>query len=409
MDGHSAVRSAGAHGEGSARAAASGKSLKIDAIRFLAATWVMLYHFGPPPFKEIFKAVLPPAFAPAFAPVGGALWSGSVVLFAGPAAVIVFFVISGYCIHHAWHRDAVLKPVNYFASRYVRIGLPLAVAVLVCQPLPGAGNLLQSVLWSLYCEIVYYTLYPLLRSYFRYAGEMIVGIALAGAAMVWYVHTHTHIVCEHCVYETYGVAGTSFLYLPGWLLGCLVAEIQQMGAAGERGGASLGSSMRSPMSAFTARFAATLRAVAQALSTQLVATRIAVVAAASLTFVLASTSRIKPAFLPFIGPDITLPIFQLVATAWIAAELARPSRSRFWNRVGALGAWSYSLYLCHKLAQAILGVTGSPPGAVAAWFATVVIALAVSYAFYHAVERPSHRLAHRLRKFAQRVPTRPAV
>lgn len=406
MDGLSAVRSAGARAEGNTGntgSAASGKSLKIDAIRFLAATWVMLYHFGPPPFKEIFKAMLPPALGP----VGGALWSGSVVLFAGPAAVIVFFVISGYCIHHAWHRDAVLKPVNYFASRYVRIGLPLAVAVLVCQPLPGAGNLLQSVLWSLYCEIVYYTLYPLLRSYFRYAGEMIVGIALAGAAMVWYVHTHTHIVCEHCVYETYGVAGTSFLYLPGWLLGCLVAEIQQTGLtrAGERGAASA----RSSMSPFTARFAGTLRVVAQALSTQLVVTRIAVVAAASLTFVLASTSRIKPAFLPFIGPDITLPVFQLVATAWLAAELAQPSRSRFWHRVGALGAWSYSLYLCHKLAQAILGVTGSPPGVVAAWFATVVIALAVSYAFYLAVDRPSHRLAHRLRKFAQRAPTRPAV
>lgn len=35
------------------------KSLKIDAIRFLAAFWVLMYHFRPPAFK----ALLPHRFA----------------------------------------------------------------------------------------------------------------------------------------------------------------------------------------------------------------------------------------------------------------------------------------------------------------------------------------------------------
>lgn len=372
--------------------APSAKSLKIDAIRFMAALWVMLYHFGPPPFKAFFPAPL--------AGVGGALWSGSVLLFAGPAAVIVFFVISGYCIHNAYHRDATLRPINYFASRYVRIGLPLAVVAVLCQPLGNAANLLESVLWSLYCEIVYYTIYPLLRSRFRYVGEMIVGVALAAAVMVWYRHTHTQLVCAHCVYENYGVAGTAFLYLPGWLLGCLVAEMHRTALDGR-------SSYRA--SALTAAIARVLAAVAGWLANHLAAARIAIVAAGSFTFLLASNSHIKPAFLPFIGPDITLPVFQFAVAGWIAAETATHGRSAFWRYAGALGAWSYSLYLCHKLALAILGETGYPPGQTLAWLATVTVAVATSYAFYCAVERPSHRLAHRLRKFVAKVPTRPAV
>jgi len=56
---------------------------------------------------------------------------------------------------------------------------------------------------------------------------MILGIAMIGAAMVWFVHTRGQLVCAHCVYENYGVAGTSVLYLPGSLLGCLIAETQR--------------------------------------------------------------------------------------------------------------------------------------------------------------------------------------
>lgn len=355
----------------------------------MAALWVMLYHFGPPPFKAFFPASL--------APVGNALWSGAVLLFAGPAAVIVFFVISGYCIHNAYHRDATLQPVNYFASRYVRIGLPLAVVALLSQPLGNGADLLQSVLWSLYCEIVYYTIYPALRGRFRYLGEMIVGVALAGAAMVWYRHTHTQLVCAHCVYENYGVTGTALLYLPGWLLGCLVADVQR---------AAIDGRPYDRASALTTWIARCLAAVPRLLAGRLAAARVAIVAAGSLTFLLASTSHIKPAFLPFIGPDITLPAFQFAVAGWIAAETAVPHRSPFWRYAGALGAWSYSLYLCHKLALAILGATGYPH---VDWLVTVAVAVVTSYAFYCAVERPSHRLAGRLRRFAAKVPTQPTV
>ncbi|WP_249040669.1 acyltransferase family protein [Paraburkholderia megapolitana] len=287
----------------------SAKSLKIDAIRFMAAAWVVFYHFGPPPFKSIFTGHL--------ALLGGALWSGLVVLFAGPAAVIVFFVISGYCIHNAYHRDASLRPVSYFVSRYVRIGVPLAVVALVSRPVGDASTLLESVLWSLYCELVYYTVYPLVRQRFHRVGEMIVCAVIGGALMVWLTHTQARVVCDHCVYQNYGVAGTSLLYFPGWLLGSLIADMQRT-----RGGID----GRRAYSQLTGWIVRVLRAVVRGLSAQLVAARVALVAAASLTFVLASSSHIKPAFLPTVGPDISLTLFQFFAAAWIAAETTTPAR-----------------------------------------------------------------------------------
>lgn len=457
----------------------SAKSLKIDAIRFMAATWVVLYHFGPPPFKAMLTGHL--------APLGGALWSSLVVLFAGPAAVIVFFVISGYCIHNAYHRDAALRPINYFASRYVRIGVPLAIVALVSQPVGDAPTLLQSVLWSLYCEIVYYTLYPLVRLRFHRIGEMIAGATLLGAAMVWFTHQHGQMVCDHCVYQNYGVAGTALLYLPGWLLGCLIADAQRAGVAradaasvvvpgtlrDARGAvsgavafgvaapgvampvvaaqgivtpgsatsssATPGSATRDVVtpgvvtpgvatqrslatadgarapSAFTAWLVRRLRDASRALSPRLALARCVVIVAGSLTFVLASTSHIKPAFLPSIGPDVTLTLFQFLVAAWLAAETSTAAtttpgmRAWLWARIGALGAWSYSLYLCHKLAFAMLDALGFVQGRPLAWLTTMVFAFALSYAFYLAVERPSHRLAGRLRKFAPKAPARPAV
>ncbi|MGH8778479.1 acyltransferase family protein [Paraburkholderia sp.] len=397
--------------------APSAKSLKIDAIRFMAATWVVLYHFGPPPFKAILTGHL--------APLGGALWSSLVVLFAGPAAVIVFFVISGYCIHNAYHRDAALRPINYFASRYVRIGVPLAIVALVSQPVGDAPTLLQSVLWSLYCEIVYYTLYPLVRMRFHRIGEMIAGATLLGAAMVWFTHLHGQMVCDHCVYQNYGVAGTALLYLPGWLLGCLIADAQRADARRAAAPSAVAAvpgtdALRSlaagdgarPPSALTAWLVRRLRDASRLLSNHLVIARWAVIAGGSLTFVLASTSHIKPAFLPSVGPDVTLTLFQFLVAVWLAAETSTAAtstpgmRAWLWARIGALGAWSYSLYLCHKFASAVLDVLGFVPGRPLVWVTTMVFAFALSYVFYLAVERPSHRLAGRLRKFVSKVPAR---
>ncbi|MFP3554587.1 acyltransferase [Paraburkholderia sp. SIMBA_049] len=370
----------------------SGKSLKIDGIRFLAAFWVLMYHFKPPLFKELLPHRL--SF------LGGALWSGSTALFAGPAAVIVFFVISGYCIHAAYHKDVALKPVNYYASRFIRIGLPLVVLLCVVQPLPAGQNYLESVLWSLYCEMVYYAVYPLLRPRFQYIGEMIVGCALMAAAMVACVRLFGHPVCHGCVYETYRVPGTALLYAAGWISGCLIAETQRNAAQFQ---------IRGAYSPLTMAMRRGLDASTRLLANHLVVLRTVVVAAGAAVMILLSESSLKPAMLPLITPDITLPVFQILAAIWIATETATPSQSRSWTVLAACGAWSYSLYLCHKTALALLEMTTFDETSRYAWFVEVALAFAISYAFYRIIEKPSHVISQRLRKYTPDVPGAPAA
>ncbi|ACC75450.1 acyltransferase family protein [Paraburkholderia phymatum] len=370
----------------------SGKSLKIDAIRSLAAFWVLMYHFKPPLFKQLLPHQL--AF------LGSALWSGATALFAGPAAVIVFFVISGYCIHAAYHKDVALKPINYYASRFIRIGLPLVILLCVVQPLPAGQNYLESVLWSLDCEMVYYAVYPILRPRFRYIGDMIVGCALMAAAMVVCVRLFGHPACHGCVYETYRIPGTALLYAAGWVSGCLIAESQRNAAQFQIRGAY------SPLTRVLQR---ALDTCTQTLATQLIFLRAVVVAAGAAVMILLSESSLKPAMLPLITPDITLPVFQFLAVIWIATETATPSRSRVWSTLAACGAWSYSLYLCHKTALALLEALSFDTSGRFAWFIEVGLAFAISYAFYRVVEKPSHVISQRLRKYAPDVPGAPAA
>jgi peptidoglycan/LPS O-acetylase OafA/YrhL len=368
------------------------KSLKIDAIRFMAAFWVLMYHFKPPAFKALLPHQL--GF------IGGALWSGSTALFAGPAAVIVFFVISGYCIHNAYHRDAALKPINYYASRFIRIGLPLVVLLLLVNPLPTGQNYVGSVLWSLYCEMVYYAVYPLLRPRFRYIGEMVVLCVLAGAAMVAAVRLFGHPECHSCVYETYHVPGTALLYAAGWILGCFIAETQRNTSQFRVPGA---------YSRTTLLMKRVLDACISRLAPHLIALRCAVMLSGALIMTLLSESSLKPKFIPLVTADVSLPIFQFVAAIWIATETATPSDAKLWSKLAVLGAWSYSLYLCHKIALSLLETTTFNENGRFAWFVEVALALAISYTFYRLIEKPSHLIAQRLRRYTPNSPTAPAA
>lgn len=375
----------------SASAAASAgksKSLKIDAIRFMAAFWVLMYHFKPPAFKALLPHKL--GF------LGGALWSGSTALFAGPAAVIVFFVISGYCIHNAYHRDAALKPINYYASRFIRIGLPLVLLLLLVDPLPTGQNYLGSVLWSLYCEMVYYAVYPLLRPRFRYIGDMVVISALAGGVMVAAVRLFGHPVCANCAYETYHVPGTALLYAAGWILGAFIAETQRNTSLFQVHGA---------YSRTTLLMKRVLDVCVARMSGHLVLLRCVVMLSGALIMILLSESSLKPKFFPLIPSDVTLPVFQFLAAIWIATETATPSDAKLWTRLATLGAWSYSLYLCHKIALSLLETTSFDENGRFAWFVEVALALAISYAFYRLIEKPSHLISQRLRRYTPNSPS----
>ncbi|MFP3569138.1 acyltransferase family protein [Paraburkholderia sp. SIMBA_030] len=297
-------------------------------------------------------------------------------------------------------RHVTLKPINYYASRFIRIGLPLVILLCLVQPLTTGQNYLESVLWSLYCEMVYYAIYPVLRPRFRYIGEMIAGSALAAGVMVAVVRLFGHPVCHSCVYETYRIPGTALLYAAGWIFGCLIAETQRNAEQFH---------IRGAYSPLTMMIKRGLDRTTHYLADRLVALRVAVVAAGAAVMILLSESNLKPATVPLITPDITLPLFQFLAAVWIAAETATPSKAGVWSRLAAFGAWSYSLYLCHKMALALLEMTSFDDTSRFAWFVQVALAFAISYAFYRIIERPSHLISQRLRKYTPDAPTAPAA
>ena len=180
-------------------------------MRFIAAMWVALSHGAALPLKAMLHG---------WGTTGYVIAAIHSVLFNGVAAVTVFFVISGFCIHYPYAGAPKLDTVGYLIRRYVRIGIPLlaclAILSLCNDEIGRAGN---GVLWSIYCELIYYSLYPLLRPAFaRFGIARLLGLsALVAFAMIvthWsYVRTWQ-----------FGIGLTWTIGLPSWLVGCLLAE-----------------------------------------------------------------------------------------------------------------------------------------------------------------------------------------
>src|ERR1700674_422745 len=112
-----------------------------DSVRALAALSVMCAHLVGPSLPGIGR-----------------------YLFTGAPAVIAFFVISGFCIHYPY-RTRELPILAFWAARWTRIMVPAIAALALAQ---GAGirqyNFTDGfILWSIVCELAYYTIYPALH------------------------------------------------------------------------------------------------------------------------------------------------------------------------------------------------------------------------------------------------------
>jgi peptidoglycan/LPS O-acetylase OafA/YrhL len=327
----------------------------LDALRFVLALWVTIGHY------ETF---------PLFAGVNETTSVGRFLVHAwqslvfGTPAVIVFFVISGFCIHLPYRDDRKMQVGRYYLRRYTRILIPVAAAVGVYrfagQRFVSWGEhsiLWQSPLWSLLCEEIYYAVYPLLRRLRRLVSWKRV-IPVAFAVSVGVAATRAHALSWH----DYGPLGTAAILLPVWLLGCLLAE--EVDALPEL---DAGAWWRIWMWRFGVWFASWVTEM--------------------LHF---------KAHLPLTQ---TMAWFGLIAYFWVRNEIAwgkshEPSRVLAWA-----GLWSYSLYLVHAQAADLwywlrgnwLSVPTTGPRLT--WCGVILSSLVGAYAFYLAVERPSHRLA----------------
>jgi len=323
--------------------------LPISSLRFILALWVFFGHFRYP--------ILVGPQSNTILWATRALWNN---FFNGPAAVIVFFVISGFCIHFP-NRLGFEMPswTAYYLRRYIRILVPMGVAILLALPLKlRLGIFSDSILWSLLCEEIYYFIYPgLLRLRDRLGWRTLLVLAFFVSLLTILTNPGAR------EYPSYGPWLNWALGLPCWLLGVHMAERLE------------------------------LFQVQQVSIGQIWAWRTSAWAASVVASILS--------FHTAIGLPWTLNLFAVFAVFWLRREIAyyhSVTRIPFLEK---LGDTSYSLYLTHTHGAALirrLAEFRSLP-ATAFWLLTAGLTALFTVFFYWCVERPSHQFA---RRFSQR-------
>ncbi len=283
----------------------------------------------------------------------------SEVLFNGPAAVIVFFVISGFCIHFPFTRDHSINIPSFYFRRLIRISIPSLIAAGIWSLLsPHKIDWSNTVLWSIFCEIIYYLIYPtLLIARMRSGWIRLIVISYIVATIL----TISNVVRLHHSYNEYTTLGmwTWVLGLPCWLLGCYLAEEYS-------------------------RFPRLAKP-----SIWLVRSLVVLISIGLRVLKFHSTSLLA-------SNCITLNIFAVVIFFWLGLEVMYFSTHNAFSPLEWAGGWSYSLYLMHPAAGDFLAFCHLDKLTIR-WelknALLIATALIISYCFHLAAERPSHKLA----------------
>jgi peptidoglycan/LPS O-acetylase OafA/YrhL len=336
---------------GMGSSAGPGRLAGIDSIRFLCASIVLLGHLHP------LADLLHGEGKPLPLQIAAGAFNG---LFNGPAAVIVFFIISGFCIHFPFQDGRRIALPAFFARRMLRLIPPALAHLLILRyVLSDFGTIIQTTLWSVLCEAIYYTLYPaLLALRRRTSWLLLIAASYAFAAAVLFTHQE---VIRHGLNQFFSLGwSTWILGLPCWLLGCWLAE--------------------------------TLPNLKLPSTPRIWLWRLAMIAAMIVIHLLRSHGSFLLA-----SNSFTLPLFAPFATWWLGLEILYARHHGVIPWLERAGRWSYSLYLTHPLVIPFLGVCGLDAFAQTPhWHpAVLAIAVAASYAFFLIIEKPSHRLAIR--------------
>jgi peptidoglycan/LPS O-acetylase OafA/YrhL len=318
----------------------------LDSIRFVCALWVFFGHGAAPALPNPFTAGSLANLA--FRGFFGNIWCG-------PAAVIVFFVISGFCIHYPFAAsDARPRLKEFYTRRLLRLLVPVAVAI----PLSGLVGVRlalfeDSILWSLFAELIYYICYPLLRAVRLRAGSWR-GIVIV-AFVIAYAVVATNPSAKN--YPSYGPAFNWLLGLPCWLLGCMLAESTRLETC-------------------------------HVSSAGIWAWRVTI-------FLAACTCSVLRFHTP-IGYPWSLNLFAVVIALWLRREIDFRQRITPPAILEWAGLWSYSLYLIHVPAGTLFSkVLPSIQTGSAGWVIMVTFVFLACYIFYLLVEYPSHTVARR--------------
>ncbi len=317
----------------------------VDSIRFILAFVVMLSHFDNVYALSLKTSALLPV------KVFAAFLANA---FDGTSAVIAFFIISGFVIHYP-SKNGIGNVWQFWMRRFLRILVPLVIII-------AAGSFFdhpeKTVTWSLYCELIYYAIYPLLlKINYSWQTKFIAAWILAAVFIgVGAYHDVYALITQdnnqyHGYYWQFGNGLTWIIGLPCWLLGVLIADkIDQ----------------QKPVT-----------------FSKVVIYRIIVFGISCFC------SMAK--FHLHLSYIISMNIFALLLYKWLRAEIVYYRNKRANVTLEKMGKFSYSLYLCHPLIFVLLKQWMAVDNLTYALF--IVLTVTAAYLFYLVVERPAHQLA----------------
>lgn len=322
----------------------------LDSLRFICALLVVFQHIGG---------------VPLLAGVGYDSASGKLshwiydIFSCGFAAVIVFFVISGFCIHFPYRDGQPVLKWQFWLRRYIRVLPPLLLAMGLAYWAGANMSLLSvSVTWSVVAELVYYALYPVILWLSKLWGwnRLLAGSVVVSAIVI---SVHGFFYPQEQLYAVFGPGLNWLVGLPCWLLGCKLAH-------------DWNRQRRAPSFAGIWLW------------------RMAVLAACWISnFLMVHTP---------IGLPWSLNLFAFAAFFWLREEIAWHQAHRESRVLAWAGTWSYSLYLTHAFTSVLLEkwLPLAESGMWFRWMTTLAIILAFAWLFYLAIEASFHRLARKI-------------
>ncbi|GHT55358.1 acyltransferase [Bacteroidia bacterium] len=332
----------------------------LDSLRFVCAVIVLLSHGVVPEFSEtlieqyriiyyldiVQKCLRPP----------------------GLAAVMVFFVISGFVIHYPYSQGKKINVLEFYCKRVCRIGIPAIVAFCIYHFTFG---LYLAVVWSLICEVIYYLLYPLILKYKNKHMRLILIIAFAMSYIVS-VSYDIFSVGTSGAFHRYGFFLTWIVGLPVWLLGVVLADKYKSEIAPERDHSLTHSLTHSLIKLWAWRI---------------------------VTYLAASFLH-RLGFFGVVSVVYTMPVFAFLVFYWVGYEIEY-YKDKTENKILEYGGlMSYSLYLVH--AYTIFIVThysgmNKISNDYLLCFSAIILSLFASWIFYITIEKTSHKLARSIK------------
>ncbi len=317
----------------------------VDMLRILAAVWVALYHGAAPNLGAM--------VSPFSKAAGNVLHLAMGNLFNGSAAVAIFFIISGFCIHYPNVGKPTLDWRTFACRRGVRIGLPMLAILAVALSLGGQFREIElNLFWSLYCELIYYAIYPLLFEALKRVKLQHVFYGSVAISAVMLV-----LEPRNPVLWSFGVQWTWLFCYPGWLLGALLAQ----------------NFNHDKKPVFSSPW---------------------VLRGAMLVLGAVSTGL---KFHTPIGIPWTIAPILAVGYFWVRDELLIFKPDALKGQLEKLGKGSYTLYLVHVQVLTALAPFAAKWNPVLFWLCTLAALSIVATAFYFAIERPAHKLAQRIK------------